>query len=190
MTLDEAIEHCREKENCSVCGQEHKQLRLWLEELKERRRDMRPETLRPCMIDENETAFFHEWTHRSQVIEPSPLVGGHPGGVVSRTFAIVEFLDGSVDIVDPPLIRFTDIKVMNDCENSKEAPYITRDLLNETIAYLAEHHAFSMEDGQLAYHHDRVPENSVRVCNGRSKLISRIKSFFEKTSADPSTSNR
>ena len=37
MTLDEAIEHCREKENCSACGQEHKQLRLWLEELRERR---------------------------------------------------------------------------------------------------------------------------------------------------------
>ena len=32
MTLDEAIEHCREKENCSMCGQEHKQLREWLED--------------------------------------------------------------------------------------------------------------------------------------------------------------
>ena len=37
MTLDEAIKHCRDKENCSQCGQEHKQLREWLEELKERR---------------------------------------------------------------------------------------------------------------------------------------------------------
>lgn len=37
MTLDEAIQHCRDKENCSQCGQEHKQLREWLEELKDLR---------------------------------------------------------------------------------------------------------------------------------------------------------
>lgn len=37
MTLDEAIQHCRDRENCSQCGQEHKQLREWLEELKELR---------------------------------------------------------------------------------------------------------------------------------------------------------
>lgn len=33
MTLNEAIEHCKEREDCTECGQEHKQLRLWLEEL-------------------------------------------------------------------------------------------------------------------------------------------------------------
>ena len=27
---EEAIEHCKEKEDCTACGQEHKQLRLWL----------------------------------------------------------------------------------------------------------------------------------------------------------------
>ena len=37
MTLDEAIQHCLDKENCSQCGQEHRQLREWLEELKELR---------------------------------------------------------------------------------------------------------------------------------------------------------
>ena len=37
MTLDEAIQHCRDKENCSQCGQEHKRLREWLEELKKLR---------------------------------------------------------------------------------------------------------------------------------------------------------
>ena len=34
MTLEDAIQHCREKEDCSQCGQEHRQLRKWLEELK------------------------------------------------------------------------------------------------------------------------------------------------------------
>ena len=38
MTLDEAIEHCRAREDCSQCGQEHKQLRMWLEELRERKK--------------------------------------------------------------------------------------------------------------------------------------------------------
>lgn len=33
MTIDEAIQHCREKEDCTLCGQEHRQLREWLEEL-------------------------------------------------------------------------------------------------------------------------------------------------------------
>lgn len=37
MSLDEAIEHCKEKEDCTACGQEHKQLRKWLEELRARR---------------------------------------------------------------------------------------------------------------------------------------------------------
>jgi len=32
MTLNEAIQHCREKEDCTKCGQEHKQLRQWLED--------------------------------------------------------------------------------------------------------------------------------------------------------------
>ena len=35
MTLDEAIEHCKEKMNgCSACNKEHEQLYYWLLELK------------------------------------------------------------------------------------------------------------------------------------------------------------
>ena len=34
MTLDEAIEHCKEKINNSKCGQDHLQLMNWLIELK------------------------------------------------------------------------------------------------------------------------------------------------------------
>lgn len=41
MTLDEAIEHCRQKEGCSLCGQEHKQLREWLEDYKRLRQNSR-----------------------------------------------------------------------------------------------------------------------------------------------------
>lgn len=38
MTLDEAIQHCKEKANgCSKCAYEHRLLYEWLSELKERR---------------------------------------------------------------------------------------------------------------------------------------------------------
>lgn len=40
MTLDEAIEHCKEKADCTKCGMEHRQLAEWLIELKNRRNDM------------------------------------------------------------------------------------------------------------------------------------------------------
>lgn len=37
MTLDEAIEHVKEKVNNTPCGQDHRQLMEWLIELKQRR---------------------------------------------------------------------------------------------------------------------------------------------------------
>lgn len=37
MTLDEAIEHCRNKIDNTECGLEHRQLMNWLIELKEKR---------------------------------------------------------------------------------------------------------------------------------------------------------
>ncbi|WP_419093762.1 hypothetical protein [[Clostridium] scindens] len=40
MTLDEAIEHCKEKADCTKCGMEHRQLAEWLIELENRRNDM------------------------------------------------------------------------------------------------------------------------------------------------------
>ena len=37
MTLEEAIKHCEEKIDNTLCGLEHRQLRDWLIELKEKR---------------------------------------------------------------------------------------------------------------------------------------------------------
>jgi len=40
MTLDEAIQHCKEKAEqhpCDECGRDHEQLGKWLEELREYR---------------------------------------------------------------------------------------------------------------------------------------------------------
>ena len=53
-------------------------------------------------------AWFHRWTEISQVAAPSPMVGGHPGGQLSEPFAIVEYGDGKIDMVNPCEIEFLD----------------------------------------------------------------------------------
>ena len=57
---------------------------------------------------ENIKALFHCWNHRSELYDASPMIGGHPGGKVSGTFAIVEYEDGTVHEVEPQNIRFVD----------------------------------------------------------------------------------
>lgn len=53
-------------------------------------------------------AMFHCWNHRSELYDASPMIGGHPGGQVSGTFAIVEYEDGTVHEAEPQNIRFVD----------------------------------------------------------------------------------
>ena len=53
-------------------------------------------------------ALFHCWNRRSELCDASPMIGGHPGGQVSATFAIVEYEDGTIHEVEPTNIRFVD----------------------------------------------------------------------------------
>ena len=48
---------------------------------------------RLCKVN-GKLGYFHCWEHYSTVIEPSPMIGGHPGGVISYVRGIVEFPDG------------------------------------------------------------------------------------------------
>ena len=41
-------------------------------------------------------------------MDASPMIGGHPGGEIATTLAIVEYMDGQVDKVPPASIRFLD----------------------------------------------------------------------------------
>ena len=63
--------------------------------------------IRPCIVDEKK-ALFHCWSQESEIIRPSPLKGGHSGGVVAGTFGIVEFENGDVCKVYPEKITFLD----------------------------------------------------------------------------------
>ena len=41
--------------------------------------------LRACLVD-GRPGLFHCWEHRSDVIAPSPMIGGHPGGQISMVY--------------------------------------------------------------------------------------------------------
>ena len=61
--------------------------------------------LRPCTVDSMK-ALFHRWEDKSWIVPPSPMVGGHQGGVVRGVFAIVEMEDGTVREVEPEKVKF------------------------------------------------------------------------------------
>ena len=51
-----------------------------------------------------------------QVIDASPMIGGHPGGQIAYTLGIVEFMDGTVGQVHPGYIKFLDTEdFAGDC---------------------------------------------------------------------------
>ena len=61
---------------------------------------------RRCTVN-GEPGCFHTWEHYSKPLEASPLAGGHPAGVFSKVFGIVELADG-VYRADPTDIHFCD----------------------------------------------------------------------------------
>lgn len=62
--------------------------------------------LRLCKV-KDEIGYFHCWEQWANVVDASPMVGGHPGGQVSYVMGIIEF-DNGVRRVDPTLIKFCD----------------------------------------------------------------------------------
>ena len=65
---------------------------------------------RPCVVDEKR-AMFHRWEQRADVVDASPLRGGHPGGQYWITLGIVEYEDGSMDEISPEKSDFLIAKV-------------------------------------------------------------------------------
>lgn len=63
--------------------------------------------MRPCLVG-GKKHYFHMWHNRQWVTEPSPMVGGAPGGQCSMVFAIVEDEQGQVHEVYPREVRFLD----------------------------------------------------------------------------------
>ena len=65
--------------------------------------------LRPCVAN-GKKALFQCREQYSAICSPSLLKGGHNGGIVRRTYAIVEFEDGIIKRFCPEEIKFTDNK--------------------------------------------------------------------------------
>lgn len=57
-------------------------------------------------ITEAVRGHFHRWEDVSKIIPPSNIIGGHEGGELKQTLAIVELEDGTVKEVYPTQIRF------------------------------------------------------------------------------------
>lgn len=66
-------------------------------------------------------AIFHCWEQVSQVIPPSPMVGGHGGGEIKYMTAVVEYRhNGQVTHVSPSDIIFEDTEaVAKELEDAK-----------------------------------------------------------------------
>lgn len=62
--------------------------------------------------------FYRCWEHWSNIVDASPLRGGHPGGQIEQVYGIVEFKDG-VRRIDPSQIIFCDEQNAMLCEMAK-----------------------------------------------------------------------
>lgn len=61
--------------------------------------------MRPCFVGDKK-ALFHRWSEQAEIVPPSILKGGHGGGVVRGTLAVVEYEDGTVGLANLEKIRF------------------------------------------------------------------------------------
>lgn len=65
--------------------------------------------VRPCLVGKkNLKALWHKWVDKSEIVPPSLLRGGHGGGVVKDTFALVEYENGLVRLVQATDVYFLD----------------------------------------------------------------------------------
>lgn len=73
---------------------------------------------RLCEVD-GELGYFHCWEHWSNVIDASPLRGGHPGGQIGQIYEIVEPINQKI-IIDQLAARIphTDQATTHEKEHS------------------------------------------------------------------------
>lgn len=53
-------------------------------------------------------AIFHRWVEDRQMVAANLLEGGHPGGCIAATFALIETENGTMRKVAPDKIQFID----------------------------------------------------------------------------------
>lgn len=77
--------------------------------------------LRLCLAD-GKKGYFHKWDEICSPVAASLSVGGAPAGQYKRTFAIVEFEDGTVKRCEVDKIQFLD--------TTQPSVYMEKELFN------------------------------------------------------------
>lgn len=86
-----------------------------------------PEKRGRVLVKDGEVkCLFHCWCADSDVIPPSPMVGGHNGGVVTNVLGLVEREDGIVRKVNPEDIRFCDNRHQEYSFNTPDSDEISK----------------------------------------------------------------
>lgn len=67
---------------------------------------------RPCYVN-GKKALFHKWVDYAKPVPPSVLPFGDPGGQMRYTYALVEFENGQISLIDPLNIKF-DSSLLNE----------------------------------------------------------------------------
>lgn len=68
---------------------------------------------RPCYVN-GRKAIWHKWVDASQIVPPAIALGGHSGGVVRDTLALVEYEDGEVAKVYAEKVKFADHRAFRE----------------------------------------------------------------------------
>lgn len=61
--------------------------------------------MRKCKVN-RQAAVFHTWSEHAHVVEPSPMIGGSPGGQIKYPVAVVEYESGMVECVPVGAVIF------------------------------------------------------------------------------------
>lgn len=79
---------------------------------------------RPCFVN-GKKALFHRWSDESYIVAPSYMKGGHGGGTIRETVAVVEYEDGRVDRAALSSVRFVaeDFRAYDWGENEGAGSY-------------------------------------------------------------------
>lgn len=85
----------------------------------DRIRQMSDQDKRKCIVEESEM-IFHGWFQYSEVVEPSPMVGGHSGGQLQYPVGVVEDEDGAVIAVPAWNIKFIHRIPQEECKEGQQ----------------------------------------------------------------------
>ena len=90
MTLDEAIEHCKEKADCTKCGMEHQQLAEWLIELKSRRNAMERIVEQKQIVSKMKELFALNQKMNQELLQAKKYASQLMESVLQEAFSVQE----------------------------------------------------------------------------------------------------